>query len=85
VYGAAPAPLPRVVPAGGTNIAGFAVPAGTTVATQSWSVHRVESVFPDPSKFNPDRWIEATADEEAAMAVRRLSIHDVFSNVIRYG
>ena len=50
LYGAAPTPLPRVVPTGGIQLGGYHLPAGTDVATQSWTLHR------DPENFsNPER------------------------------
>ncbi|KAJ5142662.1 uncharacterized protein N7515_001449 [Penicillium bovifimosum] len=64
-----PMSLPRYVPAGGRDIDGFFVPEHTIVSCQPYSVHRVnESVFPEPGRFNPDRWI----DEEGAAERNRL-------------
>jgi hypothetical protein len=39
---------------------GYAVPPGTIVATQAWSMHRDASVFPSPDTFLPERWIETS-------------------------
>jgi cytochrome P450 len=50
VHGAIPSGLPRVVPAQGANFLGYHVPAGFTVTTQAYSLHREPSVFPDPEK-----------------------------------
>ncbi|KIM73902.1 hypothetical protein PILCRDRAFT_717573 [Piloderma croceum F 1598] len=67
VHGATPSLLERVVPSftsknGPTNEAfdlmGYALPPGTIVATQAWSMHRDPSIFPSPSTFLPDRWLE---------------------------
>lgn len=60
LYASAPAGLPRVVPAGGATLAGYALPAGTVVSTQAYSMHRIEEVFPDPERFDPSRWEGAT-------------------------
>ncbi|KAL4914495.1 cytochrome P450 [Aspergillus aurantiobrunneus] len=38
----------------------YSIPAGTPVSMSSYFVHMDPSLFPDPSSFNPDRWIEAT-------------------------
>ncbi|KAF9226991.1 cytochrome P450 [Gyrodon lividus] len=67
LYSAAPSDLERVVPPsiaknGATNepfdLMGYALPPGTVVATQSWSMHRDSNVFPSPDTFLPDRWLQ---------------------------
>jgi len=45
------------------------IPAGTIVGCQAYSLHRLESVFPDPDRFDPERWL--TADKEHAAAMQR--------------
>ncbi|KAI0150773.1 cytochrome P450 [Xylariaceae sp. FL1272] len=61
-FSAAPAGLPREVPRGGSTLSGHYIPAGYTVTTQAYSLHRNTSVFPDPDKFNPSRWEDATQE-----------------------
>lgn len=55
----APVPMTlfRVVPPEGAVLDGFAIPAGTTVGCQAYSLHRTEDVFPDPDRFDPERWL----------------------------
>lgn len=62
LYASAPAGLPRVVPPGGATLAGHALPAGTVVSTQAYSMHRIEGVFSDPEVFDPSRWEGATKE-----------------------
>ena len=50
LYNAAPSALPRLVPAGGTSICGTFLPEGSVVSAQSYSLHRLPDVFPDPEK-----------------------------------
>lgn len=57
LYGAAPGSLPRSVPAGGATLASCFIPEGTTVSTQSYTIHRDGDVFPDPEVFNVQRWL----------------------------
>ncbi|EGO02344.1 hypothetical protein SERLA73DRAFT_178240 [Serpula lacrymans var. lacrymans S7.3] len=73
LYGAAPSALERVVPPstsknGATNEAfdlmGYALPPGTIVSTQGWSMHRDASIFPSPETFLPDRWLETSGNSE---------------------
>ncbi|KAJ6453562.1 cytochrome P450 [Mycena sanguinolenta] len=75
LYGAAPSLLERVVPvstsknfagADGFDLMGYALPPGTIVATQSWSLHRDPAVFQSPETFLPDRWLPAYAASNAA-------------------
>lgn len=46
---------------------GYALPPGTVVAAQAWSMHRDPAVFPSPLTFLPDRWIYATEPQLAEM------------------
>ena len=50
LYGAAPGGLPRIVPSGGADIGGYAIPEGITVTTQSYSLHRDSNLFPKPNE-----------------------------------
>ncbi|KAJ7654121.1 cytochrome P450 [Mycena polygramma] len=80
VYGAAPSLLERVVPvttsknfagADGFDLMGYALPPGTIVSTQAWSMHRDPAVFPSPDTFLPERWLPsyaASKEEEASAA-----------------
>ncbi|KAI1332317.1 cytochrome P450 [Xylariaceae sp. FL0255] len=60
LYATAPAGLPREVPPGGTELSGYHIPAGCTVTTQAYSLHRDEEAFSHPEKFNPCRWEKPT-------------------------
>ena len=51
LYGALPGALPRIVPAGGSHTGGHFLPQGTTVTTQSYSLHRDEELFPDSERY----------------------------------
>ncbi|KAL7940118.1 benzoate 4-monooxygenase cytochrome P450 [Trichoderma barbatum] len=50
--------LPRVVPAPGATFNGYFLPAGTTVGMSSWMMHRNTTAFPNPDKFDPERWLD---------------------------
>lgn len=50
IYNPAPSGLPRVVPSGGKEISGYLVPGGSIVTTQSYSLHRLPSAWPNPDK-----------------------------------
>jgi cytochrome P450 len=41
---------------------GYALPPGTIVSTQAWSMHRDTSVFPSPDTFLPERWLESSTN-----------------------
>ncbi|TGJ79428.1 hypothetical protein E0Z10_g9334 [Xylaria hypoxylon] len=54
-----PMSLPRYVPRGGRTIDGFFIPERTIVSSQAFSAHHIDqTVFPQPSLFNPDRWLQ---------------------------
>lgn len=48
LYGAAPGGIPRQKPTGPEHLGGYLIPAGTTVTTQAYSLHRDARVFPNP-------------------------------------
>ena len=48
------------------DMMGYALPPGTIVSTQAWSMHRDEEVFPSAETFLPERWlVDESADTEA--------------------
>ena len=51
--------LPRVVPEPGATFHGHFLPAGTVVSMSCWMQHRNPEVFPNPTKFDPERWLES--------------------------
>ena len=42
-------------------VGGYTLPAGTSVAVITVALHRDPEHFPDPEKFDPDRWIPEKA------------------------
>lgn len=54
------------MPAGGAVICGMHLPEGTEVTSTAYTIHRNSSIFPDPDKFDPRRWLEETAEMRAA-------------------
>ncbi|KAJ7628908.1 cytochrome P450 [Roridomyces roridus] len=85
LYGAVPSLLERVVPETGSLkygagvedfvLLGYALPPGTIVSTQAWSMHRDPTVFPSPETFLPERWLPsyATSKEQSDADVERLA------------
>ena len=53
----------RVIPAGGREIAGTVLPAGTIVACHPDSLHRDKDLYgQDADHFRPERWLDADVD-----------------------
>ncbi|KND89234.1 putative sterigmatocystin biosynthesis P450 monooxygenase [Tolypocladium ophioglossoides CBS 100239] len=60
LYPAAPFVLPRSVPPGGAELAGYWLKEGDVVSAQTYSMHRDPVIFPDPDEFVPSRWANPT-------------------------
>jgi len=67
LYAPLPASEPRSIN-GPCSIDGYTIPAGTVVDMSPYSLHRNADVFPEPLKFNPDRWLGQT--EQVALMNR---------------
>lgn len=64
LHPAAGLPLERIVPKGGTEIAGHFVPGGTIVGCSAWLIHMNKGIFgEDADVYRPERWLP---DEELA-------------------
>jgi cytochrome P450 len=51
--------LPRIVPAEGITIAGYALPPGTNAGISARSMNRDKKIFgEDANEFRPERWLE---------------------------
>jgi enediyne biosynthesis protein E7 len=46
-------------------VAGFPVPAGTMVGAAPWAIQRHPDVWPDPTRFDPDRFASGPPSREA--------------------
>lgn len=58
-HAAAPASMPRIVPTSGLVANGYHIPSGTIIASQVYSIHRLEHVFgKDVNEWNPSRWLK---------------------------
>ncbi|KAM0511519.1 hypothetical protein ACHAPE_009771 [Trichoderma viride] len=68
---------PRLVPAGGHEIAGSFVPGGTRVGIWQWAMNRDERLFLEPSRFDPDRFYNK-GDEKSKYAGDRLDAVNAF-------
>ncbi|KAH7099063.1 cytochrome P450 [Auriculariales sp. MPI-PUGE-AT-0066] len=53
--------LERVVPNGGTVLAGYSIPEGTTVGASSYASGMREDLFPNAPHVDPERWVKKTA------------------------
>ncbi|WP_406002736.1 cytochrome P450 [Streptomyces sp. NBC_00829] len=67
------------------ELAGFWIPAGVEIAFSLYALHRDPDLYPDPDRFDPDRWLperRAERPREAAVpfgAGNRKCIGDAFA------
>lgn len=52
-----PGRLPRIVPQGGVTVSGQFIPAETTIGMSSILQQNDPTIYKDPAKFEPERWI----------------------------
>ena len=68
LYSANPGPWPRRVPSSGCRIGDFAgIPQDTIVSASSYCLHRNQVVFPQPSEWHPERWLQADDEHRRQM------------------
>ncbi|MFP5377322.1 MAG: cytochrome P450 [Acidimicrobiia bacterium] len=51
-----------------TDLCGYAVPRGRIVAVNIWGIHHRPTVWPDPSRFDPDRFGAGVVGERSRSA-----------------
>ncbi|KAI5803033.1 putative cytochrome P450 oxidoreductase [Geopyxis carbonaria] len=56
--------LERHVPEGGIQVCGRHIPAGTVIGINAWVLHNDPKVFPNPERFEPERWMDGRATKE---------------------
>jgi len=45
------------------ELRGYRIPAGANVVMSQWIMHRNSTYFPDPEKFDPDRWLSGRSQK----------------------
>ena len=71
-------PLERVVPAGGSELCGQNLPAGTIVGVLPPLINRNREVFgKDSEVFRPERWTEASPDHLKLMERTYTTVRNV--------
>ncbi|KAL4989326.1 cytochrome P450 [Aspergillus falconensis] len=66
LHAPASSPLPRVTPntPSGTSIDGFhGIPGGITVSSSAYTLHRIEEVYPRPTEWLPQRWLDRGSEK----------------------
>jgi len=53
-----PGRLPRTIAAPTATFNGYTVPKGTIVGMSIYLMHRDPDIFPEPDKFDPERWLD---------------------------
>lgn len=66
-----PGHLPRVVPPSGAIFDDIALPPGTVVSMSAWLMHHDATAFgPDPTVFDPERWINISKSKNTTELIR---------------
>ncbi|KXX75324.1 putative sterigmatocystin biosynthesis P450 monooxygenase STCB [Madurella mycetomatis] len=66
-----PGPQPRETPEPGCQVGPYTVPGGVRIAALAYALHRKETVFPDPGKWDHMRWLQSTDGEDRARKNRQ--------------
>ncbi len=66
-----PGPQPRETPAPGCRIGPYQVPGGVRIAALAYALHRDETAFPEPEKWDYPRWLASRADDDDEDRKRR--------------
>ncbi|KAL9112102.1 MAG: hypothetical protein Q9227_003479 [Pyrenula ochraceoflavens] len=61
--------LSRQVPAGGVQLNGHHIPAGTEIGINPWVLSYNEDIMVQPNEFKPERWLEASKQEKMLMGM----------------
>ncbi|TEY62501.1 hypothetical protein BOTCAL_0161g00180 [Botryotinia calthae] len=67
LYPAVLGPFTHQVPEMGAMIGKYLIPGGVAVSASVYTLHRNPDVFPDPLKWNPDRWLDASPEANKQM------------------
>lgn len=51
-----------------TSIGGYRIPEGTDVYVSTWAIHRDPGIWPDPTRFDPDRFLAERVAERSRWA-----------------
>ncbi|THV45200.1 hypothetical protein BGAL_0517g00010 [Botrytis galanthina] len=76
MYPPAPSTLPRIVPNGGSLVAGQYVPAGVTVGVNPIGSSLSAKNFHLPNEFHPERWLSTADVEELKSAFPDMKLTD---------
>ncbi|KAF9260620.1 cytochrome P450 [Marasmius fiardii PR-910] len=57
--------IPRLVEREGSSVLGIPIPVGTVVSCSSYFVHMNPHVFPNPTEFRPERWLNGPDSDVA--------------------
>ncbi|KAF7892232.1 uncharacterized protein EAF01_010312 [Botrytis porri] len=66
----------RQVPEKGAMIGKYSIPGSVTVSVSAYTLHRNSDEFPDPLKWNPDRWLDASPEAKKTNATMALGFCD---------
>lgn len=57
--------LPRIAPVNELEVQGWCIPAGTPTSMSYYFMHHNPALFPEPSRFLPERWLTPESKDTA--------------------
>jgi cytochrome P450 len=64
VHPSAPGPQYRAVPEGGVVIDSYFIPAGVSISTSPYCLHRHAGAYPEAEEWKPERWMAGQKEDD---------------------
>ncbi|KAF4340868.1 benzoate 4-monooxygenase cytochrome P450 [Fusarium beomiforme] len=73
-----PGPQPRQTPKDGCSIGGHYIPGDVRIASMAYTLHRDKKAFPEPEKWEPERWLQLKTEKSRGDEVRHRKMLRLF-------
>ncbi|KAJ5586488.1 benzoate 4-monooxygenase cytochrome P450 [Penicillium hetheringtonii] len=69
--------MPRVAPTETLRYGEYLIPPGTPMSATTYFIHRDPNLFPNPDKFDPERWLQGSRSEK----LKRLAYAEIYKAI----